>query len=236
MHSSKQNSLIFKKLIEDNHKEVLAELAKFDILSEEGLRRFLQRVDPQAVEKAERPVDMNLDPGSAVKKRTFSAMETEDSDLRKNSGHFLNQYSHCPSQAVHRCVDAVSILVLVMTDISARAMGMLDAGFDPKKNIYFASLLLDIMKSSDGKCSGKDIAIPCKHSTNLIVVPDPVSKLDQTFIMLESHLFFSDGNAQTRGDLFSELHSIQSSDPKRPKVEHSRKAMSSYSRWVYAFG
>lgn len=57
-----------------------------------------------------------------------------------------------------------------------RALALLDAGFNPEENVYFARQLLDLFGDSTGsETSGKAVAIPCVHSTNLIVVPDPVS-------------------------------------------------------------
>lgn len=161
--------------------ENLDDLDHLDVMDDDILRKYLFRLEPQAFEKEAKASAMASSPGDVVKKRNFSSMEAEDQDLKKVSRNFMNNFSHCPTYTCQRCSHSCLSLDSIMADSALiselRALAMLDAGFRPTENAYFARLLLDLLQSDSSESTGKDVAIPCKYSTNLIVVPDPVSQV-----------------------------------------------------------
>lgn len=171
-----QNSEIFLRIIDRMRQENLDDLDHLDVMDDDVLRKYLFRLEPQAFEKEAKASALASSPGDVVKKRNFSSMEAEDQDLRKVSRNFMNNFSHCPTYTCQRYDRHYSASWALTERVRfRRALAMLDAGFRPTENAYFARLLLDLLQSDNSESTGKDVAIPCKYSTNLIVVPDPVS-------------------------------------------------------------
>lgn len=89
-------------MIERARESELEEFNRLELTSPQGLRKFLTKLDPTALEKEAKASAIAASPGDVVKKRNFSAMEAEDLDLRKGSRQFLNDFSHMPAFASQR--------------------------------------------------------------------------------------------------------------------------------------